>query len=409
MPLIRAILRKCRWSDDGSVTPLFGLCVVALVMMTGIAIDNARGIRVSTEAGAALDAAALAAAKALRLDNADDATLMELAEQYFDTNFDPQETLGVRTHTLSASVDRITNAVTLTADIKLATTVAAIFGTSDIDISARATAVYDVRNVELSMMLDVSGSMQGSKLVDLKSAAAELVGILLDGNAEGSDHRIAIAPFSTAVNGGSLASVIGTRFDHRGRAYAGAHTNCMTDRSGSLAFSDEDPQSGRFNMRSNTCPTSRVLPLTNDRDDILDHIEDLRADGMTAGHLGIAWAWYLISPEWSSVLPSDSEPKAYDDDEYQKVAILMTDGMFNTAYENANGNSEAQARTLCTNMKTAGLTVYTVGFQVPEEVLPILQHCATSPIHFFDARNGAELKDTFRLIAKRLSGLRLAS
>jgi uncharacterized protein YegL len=259
------------------------------------------------------------------------------------------------------------------------------------------------------MMLDVSGSMSGSKIADLKTASSELVEILLAGNQNGSDHKIAIAPFSTAVNGGALASVIGRRFDSRGRPYAGAYTTCMTDRSGTLAFSDADPTSGRFNMRSDVCPASTVLPLTNDEDALLEHIGALSAAGMTAGHLGISWAWYMLSPEWSDILPSDSAPKSYDDDDYQKVAILMTDGMFNTSYEGANGNSEQQARTLCTNMKGAGLTVYTVGFQVPPEVLPILQHCATSPLHFFDAQNGAELSETFRTIAKRLSGLRLAS
>jgi hypothetical protein len=87
----------------------------------------------------------------------------------------------------------------------------------------------------------------------------------------------------------------------------------------------------------------------------------------------------------------------------------MTDGMFNTYYEGANGDSAAQARTLCTNMKAAGITIYTVGFQVPPEVLPVLQHCATSPKHFFDAASGQELSQTFRTIAERLSGLRLAS
>jgi hypothetical protein len=30
-------------------------------------------------------------------------------------------------------------------------------------------------------------------------------------------------------------------------------------------------------------------------------------------------------------------------------------------------------------------------------------------MHFFDAKNGTELSETFRTIAKRLSGLRLAS
>ncbi len=87
----------------------------------------------------------------------------------------------------------------------------------------------------------------------------------------------------------------------------------------------------------------------------------------------------------------------------------MTDGMFNSAYESDNGDSIAQARSLCDGMKLSGVTIYTVGFQVPEEVLPVLQYCATSPAHFFDARDGQELRGTFQTIAKRLSSLRIAS
>jgi Flp pilus assembly protein TadG len=405
----QSFLKSLGGSQDGSITPLFGLCVVALMMMAGIAVDSARGTRIASEAGVALDAAALAAAKSLRLDNPNDEQLLTIARTYFNANFDPGNTSGVGDPQISALIDRHTNGVTLTANIQMPTTLSAILGEEHMDISTTSAAVYDVRNVELSMMLDVSGSMAGSRIADLKTAASELVEILLQGNETGGDHKIAIAPFSTAVNGGTLANIIGRRFDSRGRPYAGAYTTCMTDRSGTLAFSDADPESGRFNMRSNTCPTSTVLPLSDDRDALLDHIENLSAAGMTAGHLGISWAWYLLSPEWSDILPSDSAPKAYDEKDYQKVAILMTDGMFNTSYESANGNSEQQARTLCTNMKGQGLTVYTVGFQVPPEVLPILQHCATSPMHFFDAKNGAELSETFRTIAKRLSGLRLAS
>jgi hypothetical protein len=251
--------------------------------------------------------------------------------------------------------------------------------------------------------------MSGSKLSDLKTSARDLVDILFQSNENGSDHKIAVAPFSTAVNGGIYTDVIGQEFDDRGRAYRGAGTTCITDRSGSEAFSDADPMTGTFAMRSSSCPTSTVLPLTNDRDALISHIDAMQAGGLTAGHLGIAWAWYLLSPEWNAVWPDESEPRDYDDPDYMKVAIIMSDGQFNSYYEGANGDSEAQARNLCDNMKSQGITIYTVGFQVPTEALPILQYCATSPQNFFDARDGNELRGTFQTIAKRLSGLRLAS
>ena len=399
-------LRKLATADDGAIAPLFGLMILTIVIGLGVSVDMARGTRVSFDAGGALDAAALAAAKSLRLENTGDAELLTLANQYFDANFDG---LPLRERNISASVDRINHGVTLTADLSIDSTLAGIIGQDTIQIRTQSQAIYDVRNVELSMMLDVSGSMLGSKIAELKSAASDLVDILMDANGNGSDHKIAIAPFSTSVNAGAYATSIGTRFDRRGRAYAGAYSTCLTDRSGTAAFTDANPFNGAFIMRTSSCPASSVLPLTNNRDDILAHIDALRATGNTAGHLGVSWAWYLLSPNWAPLWPADSAPVAYGNAEYQKVAILMTDGMFNSYYESGNGNSETQARALCSNMKSAGVTVYTVGFQVPAAVLPILQHCATSSSHFFDAADGTELSATFRTIAQRLSGLRIAS
>lgn len=406
MQWISYLIRKFNGSDRGTIAPLFGMMMLAVVISIGLAIDMARGTRLSQDAGGALDAAALAAAKSLRLDNAADAELLSLANDYFDANFSG---LPVSERRITAEIDRINHGVTLTAELTIDSSLAGIVGQDKINVVTRSEAVYDVRNVELSMMLDVSGSMAGSKIADLKTASSDLVEILLDANGNGSDHKIGIAPFSTSVNAGSYAATIGNRFDRRGRAYAGASTTCLSDRSGTNAFTDANPTLGTFNMRATSCPTSTVLPLTNDRDILLDHIDGLRANGMTAGHLGTAWAWYILSPQWASLWPADSAPVAYGEEDYQKVAILMTDGMFNQTYEGANGTSEAQARALCTNMKTAGLTIYTVGFEAPPEVLPVLQFCATSPKHFFDASNGTELIQTFRTIAERLSGLRLAS
>lgn len=406
MSTFSSFLRRYSVSNSGSITPLFGLLMLIMVVAMGVSIDMARGTRVSIEAGGALDAAALAAAKSLRLENTEDAELLSLANQYFDANFDALPLSGRR---ITASVDRVNHGVTLTAELELPATLAGIVGKNTIEITSRSEAIYDVRDIELAMMLDVSGSMTGSKIEDLKQASGELVDILFDANANGSNHKIAIAPFSTAINGGVYAQRIGTRFDRRGRAYPGAYSTCMTDRSGTAAFTDADPLTGQFIMRTSSCPGSVVLPLTNNRDDVLAHINGLRAGGNTAGHLGTAWAWYLLSPNWATLWPADSAPVAYGTADIQKVAILMTDGMFNSYYESANGDSVTQARALCTNMKSAGITIFTVGFQVPPEVLPVLQHCATSPKHFFDAANGDELTQTFRTIAERLSGLRIAS
>lgn len=406
---MRNSLLKFSKADDGAIAPLFGLCILSLMIMSGIAVDGARSYRVASEAGIALDAAALASAKALRLEKPDDAQLQDYANSYFSTNFDASNHGEATYSSVSVAADRKLNKVTLNVTLQVPTTLTAILGRRHLDVVSRSSAIYDARDVELSMMLDVSGSMAGSKIGDLKAASSDLVTILLDGNKKGSKHKIAIAPFSTAVNIGAYAEEIVDKKDQKGKPYVGKGTTCVTDRFGAHAFKDKSPNSGKFGQRSAACPTTPVKPLSDDAEDLIAHIDSMSADGWTAGHLGIAWAWYLLSPEWADLWPGESEPKDYDDDEYTKVAILMTDGQFNNFYEPDNGASEAQARKLCDNMKSSGLTVYTVGFQVPDEALPILQYCATSPTHFFDAKDGTQLRDTFQTIAKRLAGLRLES
>ena len=178
------------------------------------------------------------------------------------------------------------------------------------------------------------------------------------------------------------------------------------------------------------------MPLTNDKSRLIAAIDAFSASKSTSGHLGTAWAWYLLSPNWSGVLPAESRPGSYADltatsgggqPKLRKVAVLMTDGEYNNQFCNglpdrasnasprsgctaANGTSTIQARALCENMKKAGITVYTVGFELggQQSAVDTLRRCASDPTKFFDADNGEELQQAFRTIAIQLSQLHLS-
>jgi hypothetical protein len=52
----------------------------------------------------------------------------------------------------------------------------------------------------------------------------------------------------------------------------------------------------------NHCGTVKsIYPLTKDKDLLKQRI-DAQTGGSTAGQLGTAWPWYLLSPKWNSVL-----------------------------------------------------------------------------------------------------------
>ena len=174
------------------------------------------------------------------------------------------------------------------------------------------------------------------------------------------------------------------------------------------------------------------MPLSSDKTALKARIGSLTHAGSTAGQIGLAWGWYMVSPEWKALWTDKSEPAAYSKPQLLKVVILMTDGAFNSPYckgviaKNAtsgsgsdddhnecdatNGDPFTQAATMCTNMKAKGIIIYTVGFNVGSEtaVKNLMNNCATSPEYVYMPNGGAELKVAFRAIAQDINSLRIA-
>ena len=121
----------------------------------------------------------------------------------------------------------------------------------------------------------------------------------------------------------------------------------------------------------------------------------------------MAWARYLISPNWSGVWPSASAPLPYGDPRDVKAVILMTDGEFNTEYS-ALGTSAQQARQHCDAMKADGVVVYAVAFQAGGAAEALLQQCATSASTYFRTSTGSALRDAYREIGLQLRRLRIS-
>lgn len=172
---------------------------------------------------------------------------------------------------------------------------------------------------------------------------------------------------------------------------------------------------GAYEGRHGLCQPSGPVPLTDDKAALKAHVDSLVAAGGTAGHLGLAWGWYLISPNWDHIWPAASAPRGYGMPRTSKFVILMTDGDFNIEHPTATRDSFQQSMDLCDQMKSlpSNIQIFTVGFQVPSSVQKtgdgrtILQYCATSPGHAFNADNGEELLEAYRTIARSISDLRL--
>lgn len=95
----------------------------------------------------------------------------------------------------------------------------------------------------------------------------------------------------------------------------------------------------------------------------------------------------------------------------------MTDGVYNTLQGANYGDYSSQATTassealqLCTNMKAAGIEVFTVGFYLySTDEINLLTNCATDSNHFYNATQESALLAAFRDIALKISSLRLTN
>ena len=150
--------------------------------------------------------------------------------------------------------------------------------------------------------------------------------------------------------------------------------------------------------------------LDTDADDIATYIEGMVASGGTAGHLGIAWGRYLISPDWADGFETDHKPLAWDEPDSGKILIMMTDGEFNSTYHGNLGTSYSQAQAQCDDAKNNdNVLIYTIAFNAPPAGRDILNYCSSGSEFRFDANNGQELLDAYTAIAASISDLRLVS
>jgi Flp pilus assembly protein TadG len=209
-------------------------------------------------------------------------------------------------------------------------------------------------------------------------------------------------------------------------------TNCASERTGAERYTDAAPSVsyvGRaYAGNSATCPSNVILPLTTDTATLTSRINGTSAAGYTAGHIGLAWGWYMIAPDFATLWPEPNRPAAYGEPQTVKIVVLMTDGEFNTGYCNdvissnsgvggsdrincatTNGSPYTQAESLCTAMKNAGIIIYTVGFQLgaDQNTQDLMNDCASSPSHAYLSSDGDELRTAFASIAASITQLRL--
>lgn len=435
-----------------------------LVLSAGFAINVAHLANTRSSMTQALDIALTSTTRDVISKGKSKQAAIDYMAGYLSSNGDGGLAEADRLKLIDLEIDRTARTVTaqLQSDVRMPF---AMFGmATTYPVTVDAKTAYADRPIEVAMMLDITGSMneigtplangrRQTKLDNLRTASTQAVRDLLGRNTPGMQPRVRVAliPYSQGVNAGDLSEAnyiespllpteVPIGLDELDlpanklikqvlKLLRPVNDACTTERKkvsgrGTVAdLSDDAPGVAMINrdveLGKNKCPRSTVVPLTADADKLLDEIDRFSGVGGTAGHIGVQWTRYLLSPKWSGFLRekagNQAVPAPYGTSatSVRKVAILLTDGEFNTQYADG-GSSASFARAHCDAMK-ANIEVFTIGFMLDDrDARATMQGCATPDEpggvrHYYDASNAAELEAAFQAITANTEVVRLTN
>ena len=432
---LRQSVRRFVQARGGNFGMMFAVTVPVLLLGVGYAVNIGQIALTKSNLLAALDSAVVSTARDLTTGAIRPEEAHEVVEAFLMAN-------GLRAYAeegrLSLDeliIDRTARTVSAKASVELDVAFALFGSANHRKIQAESEALYSDRKVEVAMMLDITGSMRGQRIIDLRNAASNAVGLLLQNNRSGSERvRIALVPYADSVNTGVLSHTVYTETNRnsstegprlpRAQQVSGTNRNvCSTEREGNATrHTDDGPDVQMVNRdyRLTFCSPSTLIPLTHDENLLKGHIRDLVADpyAWTNGRVGIQWSWYLLSPNWAKVLAPAQQPRPYGQEDVSKFAILMTDGAFNVAFDSVpngddfrdqEGRNRQNSETLCAEMRNKGIRIFTIGFHLSNSAKHVMRNCATPDTggvkHYYEASSGTELDNAFRAIARNIEGL----
>lgn len=353
LPLLKKISELTR-NKDGNFAMMAGILVPVLFIAGSFALDTTNALSMKSHLQDAVDSAALATAT--RLYNEPDLSIADAKafavsflqgqveedrSAFSDFSISPNVTV-TPTYNNGDTVWKVAIAVTGT---QASTPMARLIGreTMSVNVAGKAESGTESKkgSVSMALVLDRSGSM------DWK----------LDGTKK-------INTLKTAVFG-------------------------LIEE-----FKIADPKKEYVRLGAvgyNSALTGKEL-ITFNIDRVHKFVGGLRASGGTDSTDAFAWGYAKVTS------PTEiTEHVAKTGQAPEKVIVFMTDG------DNNYYSADTSTKNLCDKSKADGVTVYSIAFAAPKRGQELLSYCATSPDHYFDAKNSAELIEAFKDIGKKTS------
>jgi uncharacterized protein YegL len=310
--------------------------------------------------------------------------------------------------------------------------------------------------MRVALVLDNTGSMaQDGKMPALITATKTLLNQLKAAAVNNGDVYVSIVPFVKDVNvgpskyqatwidwtewnanngtcsggggwggwggGGGGGSSGGTQSSCNGTWTPANHNTwngCVVDRGNSSG-----PSSGNYDQNATTptttntatlyaaeqyssCPAAAVMALSYDWTGMTNLVNSMTPNGNTNQGIGLQIGWQSLVGGGPFPAPPTMDPNY----KYTQVIILMTDGLNtqNRWYTSQTSIDSRQATT-CTNVKAAGIVLYTVQVNTGgDPTSTLLQNCASDPSKFFLLTSANQMVATFTQIGTALSNLRIA-
>jgi Flp pilus assembly protein TadG len=219
-----------RTDERGNVAILFSLMMLPILGGIGVAVDFGRADRLHTQLQIVADAATAAGLGEYRKTgdvNKGQQRLLSFIDQGLEKdgmvrareeNANGKSVIGARVVYVDGSViDPKTSSVRPVLRTTIDTPFLSLLGTDEMDIqvftkgAVASSNVQGTKDLEVSLMLDVSGSMNettssGSrKIDDMKLAAKDFLDIIMPNDAAADNRRVGLVPFSDRVNIGAYA------------------------------------------------------------------------------------------------------------------------------------------------------------------------------------------------------------
>lgn len=340
--------------DESGVLVAAGMFFLLIMLMfAALGMDFMRAEMNRTALQQTLDRAVLAAAD---LDQTLDSA--SVVRDYFDKS----GVDGVMTQEPVVLDGLNYRTVSTQAEITTDTLLMGLLGIDSMTTPARATAEERITNVEISLVLDISGSMDSNgRMGRLRTAAKEFIDSVIQSDTEDL-ISVSIVPYSENVNiGPSL-------FAHLPVDQLHDYSHCLEFEqsdfdTATIRTSGREYEHAQFFQYNNsswndlsepTCPRydyERVQPWSQNATKLKNQIDSLRARAGTAIFMGMKWGVALLDPSMQDVVTElakdtttpvngfsvfdqafKTRPAAHNDTETLKTVVLMTDGANSSSY-----------------------------------------------------------------------------